>query len=272
MRPSFALQLVWIVCLSYCRPISARDRNRDDPDATKDNGDGTIIGDKQGSLVVHTKSGPVRGWTAKAATGKSVNVWNSIPYARPPLGDLRFRRPQPVDAWRHVLDTRPKPNSCWQISDGFFGNFSGSTMWNANTQRSEDCLYLSIVAPDPPPSNKSAAVIVWIYGGGFYSGTSTLDVYDAKILVSEEGVIFVAMQYRLASLGFLYLDSEQAPGNMGLFDQVAALQWIRDNIAFFGGQPDNVTLFGESAGAASVSMHLLSPLSRNLFKCRNNIA
>lgn len=98
--------------------------------------------------------------------------------------------------------------------------------------------------------------------GGFYSGSATLDVYDHKTLVSEENVILVSMQYRVASLGFLYFGTSDVPGNAGLFDQMMALQWVRDNIAAFGGNPDNVTLFGESAGAVSVSMHLLSPLSR----------
>lgn len=98
--------------------------------------------------------------------------------------------------------------------------------------------------------------------GGFYSGSATLDVYDHKTLVSEENVILVSMQYRVASLGFLYFGTSDVPGNAGLFDQMFALQWVRDNIDAFGGNPDNVTLFGESAGAVSVSLHLLSPLSR----------
>jgi acetylcholinesterase len=201
--------------------------------------------------------------TAVAATGKQVDVWNSIPFGQPPLGDLRFRHPRPMDPWDGIRDTRDMPNSCWQTMDDFFGNFAGSTMWNANTERNEDCLYLSVTVPRPRPKN--AAVMVWIFGGGFVTGSSTLDVYDPKILVSEENIIYVTLQYRVASLGFLYFDQPGAPGNMGMLDQVMALQWIHSNIAFFGGNPNNITLFGESAGAASVSMHLLSPLSRNLF-------
>ena len=215
-------------------------------------------------LIVNTHSGRVRGMTSQSATGKQVDVWNSIPFAQPPVGELRFRHAKPMDPWGDVVrDTRALPNSCWQKIDNFFGNFTGSTMWNANMELSEDCLYLSVTVPRPRPKN--AVVMVWIYGGGFVTGTSTLEVYDPKILVSEENVIFVSIQYRLASLGFLYFDQPGAPGNMGMLDQVAALQWIHSNIVFFGGNPDNITLFGESAGAASVSMHLLSPLSRNLF-------
>ena len=107
--------------------------------------------------------------------------------------------------------------------------------------------------------------MVWIYGGGFWSGTSTLDLYDMRTLAAEENIIMVSFQYRVASLGFLFFDTEDVPGNAGMFDQVMALQWIKDNIDKFGGNPSNITLVGESAGAASISLHLLSPLSRNHF-------
>lgn len=184
------------------------------------------------------------------------------------LGNLRFRKPEPAGRWDEkdpdfILNATKPPNSCYQLIDTLFGDFAGAMMWNANSPLSEDCLYLSVVAPYPRPKN--ASVLIWIFGGGFYSGTSTLDVYDPKILCSEENVIIASMQYRITSLGFLYFGTEDAPGNVGLFDQLLGLQWIHDNIAAFGGNPNNVTLFGESAGAVSVSTHLLSPLSRNLF-------
>lgn len=215
------------------------------------------------SLVVNTLNGAVQGRTVPVPTGKQVDAWSSIPYAKPPVGDLRFSPPEPIDNWKGTLDVQEMPNSCFQALDTYFDNFTGSTMWNANTELSEDCLYLSIVTPRPRPKN--AAVMVWIFGGGFTTGSSTLEVYDPCILVSEENIIYVALQYRLASLGFLYFEDTEASGNVGLLDQVMALKWIRSNIAYFGGNPENITLFGESAGAASVSMHLLSPLSRNLF-------
>nr|QVD39207.1 Acetylcholine esterase [Schistocerca gregaria] len=217
-------------------------------------------------LVVQTTKGKVRGVTLAATTGKLVDVWMGIPYAQKPVGPLRFRHPRPVDRWDtngEILNTTTPPNSCVQIIDTVFGDFPGSVIWNPNTQLSEDCLYINVVAPKPRPRN--AAVMVWIFGGGFYSGTATLDVYDHKTLVSEENVILVSMQYRVASLGFLFFDTSDVPGNAGLFDQLMALQWVHDNIHYFGGNPHNVTLFGESAGAVSVSIHLLSPLSRNLF-------
>lgn len=203
---------------------------------------------------------------------------------------MRFRHPRPAEKWEGILNATKPPNSCVQIVDTVFGDFVGAQIWNPNTELSEDCLYINVVAPRPRPTN--AAVMLWIFGGkysfiishtnqskvfqpniifvclllffagGFYSGTATLDVYDHKTLVSEENVIMVSMQYRVASLGFLYFGTPDVPGNSGMFDQVMALQWVHDNIAAFGGNPDNVTLFGESAGAVSVSMLLLSPLSR----------
>lgn len=119
-------------------------------------------------------------------------------------------------------------------------------MWNPNTELSEDCLYVNVVVPRPRPKN--AVVMLWIFGGGFYSGTSTLDVYDHRTLAAEENVVIVSMQYRVASLGFLYLGTPDAPGNSGLFDQNLALRWVRDNIHRFGGDPNKICLFGESAG------------------------
>ncbi|XP_022258738.1 acetylcholinesterase-like isoform X1 [Limulus polyphemus] len=136
-------------------------------------------------------------------------------------------------------------------------------MWNSKTPLSEDCLYLNIWVPHPQPQN--ATVMVWIHGGGFYCGSSTLYVYDGGILTSEENVIVVSINYRVGSLGFLYFNRSDAPGNVGLFDQLMALEWINKNIVHFGGDSGKVTIFGASAGASSVSLHLLSPLSKGLF-------
>ena len=109
---------------------------------------------------------------------RDVDVWYGIPYAQPPVGDLRFRHPRPPEAWKEVKETTKLPNSCVQIVDNMFPGFQGSEMWNANTPKTEDCLYLNVAVPRPHPRN--SAVLVWIYGGGFYSGTSTLDVYDPR--------------------------------------------------------------------------------------------
>ncbi|KAF6026542.1 BCHE [Bugula neritina] len=109
------------------------------------------------------------------------------------------------------------------------------------------------------------AIMVWIYGGGFYSGSSTLDIYDGRYLAASQNVIVVSMQYRLGILGFLNLESEEAPGNMALFDQLMGLQWVQDNAEYLYGDKNNVTIMGESAGSVSVSLHLISAKSRNLF-------
>ncbi|KAF5306664.1 hypothetical protein FQA39_LY08853 [Lamprigera yunnana] len=214
-------------------------------------------------LIIATNKGKVRGVTETAHTGQKVDMWLGIPYAKKPLDDLRFQATVPAKKWRGVLDTTTWPNVCVQTEDTFFGNFSGAKMWLPNRPVSEDCLYLNVIVPKPRPHN--ATVMVWIYGGGFYSGSSTLEIYDPKVFVAEQNVIIVSMQYRLASLGFLYFGTSDAPGNVGFLDQVMALQWVHDNIANFGGNPNDVTIFGESAGSGSVSLHLLSPLSRSFF-------
>lgn len=188
----------------------------------------------------------------------------SIPYAQPPLGALRYRHPRPAEKWSGILNATHQPNSCVQIVDTTFGDFVGADMWNPNTPMSEDCLYVNVFVPHPRP--KKSPVMIWIYGGGFFQGTATLDVYDYKTLATEENIILVSLQYRVANLGFLYLGTPDAPGNVGLFDQNLALRWVHDNIHHFGGDPSRVTLFGESAGAVSVSLHLLSPMSRDLFQ------
>ncbi|CAH1728832.1 unnamed protein product [Chironomus riparius] len=221
-------------------------------------------GDDSDPLIVTTDKGKVRGLTLTSSTGRKVDAWLGIPYAQAPVGALRFRHPRPVEKWQGVFNATKPPNSCVQIVDTVFGDFPGALMWNPNTELSEDCLYINVVVPRPRPKN--SVVMLWIFGGGFYSGTSTLDVYDHRTLAAEENVIVVSMQYRVASLGFLYLGTPDAPGNSGLFDQNLALRWVRDNIHRFGGDPNKICIFGESAGAVSVSMHLLSPLSRDLFQ------
>uniref|UniRef100_A0A131Z4S3 Carboxylic ester hydrolase n=1 Tax=Rhipicephalus appendiculatus TaxID=34631 RepID=A0A131Z4S3_RHIAP len=224
--------------------------------------------DQVETVVVETASGPVKGFIAQSPLGKTVHVFYGIPYAKPPTGQRRFDRAESIEEpWTDVFDATVKPNSCFQVLDTLYGNFSGSVMWNANTEMSEDCLKLNVWTPGPPSSSggRPLAVLVWIYGGGFYSGTSTLDVYDARTLVSEENVVVVSMNYRVASLGFLSFGNETLPGNAGLYDQYLALKWVRENVAAFGGDPDRVTLFGESAGAVSVGLHVLSPLSGSLF-------
>ncbi|XP_077288584.1 acetylcholinesterase-like isoform X2 [Arctopsyche grandis] len=155
-------------------------------------------------------------------------------------------------------------------------------MWNPNTNISEDCLYLNIWVPQrlrirhhqdkPLVDLPKVPVLVWIYGGGYMSGTTTLDIYDADIMAATSDVIVASMQYRVGAFGFLYLNkyfpenSEETPGNMALWDQALAIKWIKANAAAFGGDPELITLFGESAGGGSVSLHLISPVTRGLVK------
>jgi len=223
-----------------------------------------MVGGDQGQLVVETTAGLVRGERKKSDLGKEVDVWSSIPYAEAPVGNRRFLPPIPKRSWTGQKDVRTVANTCVQIEGESFGNFSGEKMWLPNSPLSEDCLYLGIVRPVVRRMER-IPVMVWIYGGSFYSGTYTLDLYDPKVLAGEEEVMVVSIQYRVASLGFLYLGKDSVEGNAGLLDQLLALKWIKNNIIMFGGDPDRITLFSESAGSASVGFHLLSPLSRDLF-------
>ncbi|XP_009458843.1 PREDICTED: cholinesterase-like, partial [Nipponia nippon] len=196
------------------------------------------------------------------AGANHVTAFLGIPYAEPPLGHLRFRPPRPARPWHGVLDASSHHHACYQAVDTMFPGFGGSEMWNPNREMSEDCLYLNVWVPVPRPS-AAVPVLVWIYGGGFYSGAASLDVYDGRYLAAAEGVVVVSMNYRVGALGFLALPGHpEAPGNVGLLDQRLALRWVRDNVGAFGGDAGAVTLFGESAGAASVGLHLLSTPSR----------
>lgn len=181
-----------------------------------------------------------------------------------------------MEPWQGVLPANTLPNSCFQERYEYFPGFEGEEMWNPNTNVSEDCLYLNIWVPQRVRlrhhggERRPVPVLVWIYGGGYMSGTSTLDVYNADMVAATSDVIVASMQYRVGAFGFLFLppgarpDPEDAAGNMGLWDQALAIRWIKENIAAFGGDPDLISLFGESAGAGSVSLHLLSPVTRGL--------
>uniref|UniRef100_A0A1I7VPP9 Carboxylic ester hydrolase n=1 Tax=Loa loa TaxID=7209 RepID=A0A1I7VPP9_LOALO len=201
-------------------------------------------------LVTLHDGSPLFGREVHAENGKLVTEFLGIPFAEPPVGQLRFRKPKPKQPWRTPFNATTMPNACMQSLDTYFGDFEGATMWNSNVPVSEDCLYLNLIIPGQINRNARLPVMVWIYGGGF----------------CEENVIFVAMNYRVSVFGFLYMGREEAPGNMGLWDQLLALKWVRKNIDLFGGDPNQVTLFGESAGAAAVSMHLLSPRSSPYFQ------
>uniref|UniRef100_A0A3Q1HDI2 Carboxylic ester hydrolase n=1 Tax=Anabas testudineus TaxID=64144 RepID=A0A3Q1HDI2_ANATE len=231
---------------------------------------GTISLSAPDNLIINTENGKVQG-KLLSVPGGNVRAFLGIPYGKPPTGKLRFRAPEPAESWEGVKDATKFPNSCYQIPDTSLPGFQGAEMWNPNTPLSEDCLYLNVWSPHFNKTQRQlsppVAVLVWIYGGGFVMGTSSLDIYDGRFLSKSEGVVVVSMNYRLGPLGFLSLpDNKNIRGNAGLQDQRLALQWVANNIAAFGGDPTKVTIFGESAGSLSVAFHLLSPGSQSLFQ------
>jgi len=193
----------------------------------------------------------------------SVSMFKGVPFAAPPVGDLRWKAPQPAPNWSGVRQADKFGSPCLQTN--VFGD-----IYFRDAQPSEDCLTLDIWIPAKPASAK-IPVIVWFYGGGFVAGSASEPRYDGENL-AKKGVIIVNPNYRLGVFGFFShpeLSKESgrnASGNYGLLDQVAALQWVVKNIAAFGGDPQNITIAGESAGSLSVSALMASPLSRNLFQ------
>ncbi len=203
--------------------------------------------------LVELTDGPIRGWIEDG-----VQQFVGIPYAAPPVGGLRWQPPRAPRRWQVPYDATEFRNVCAQNCDHARFGFDSE---------SEDCLYLNVFAPEHVDPAKPCPVIVWIPGGGLIIGGST--GYDASKLVIEGEVIVVTFNYRVNIFGFFShpaLNTEgHARGNYGFMDQQFALQWVRDNIAKFGGDPDNVTIGGESAGGVSVWGHLASPKSAGLF-------
>ncbi|CAH2084434.1 unnamed protein product [Euphydryas editha] len=203
---------------------------------------------------VKISDGILEGEKVKNEYGGTYYSFKGIPYAKPPLGDLRFKAPQPVEPWDGIRNSSKFGPIAYQNDVYVTKTISGQ----------EDCLYLNVYTPDLVPDNP-LAVMVWIHGGGYISGSGNDDIYGPEFLIRKD-VVLVTFNYRLGILGFLSLETEDIPGNAGMKDQVAALRWVQNNIKNFGGDPNNVTIFGESAGAASVSYHLISPMSAGLFK------
>ncbi|CAN7937248.1 unnamed protein product [Ixodes hexagonus] len=199
-------------------------------------------------------------------TNRSVDAFLGIPYATPPVGALRYARPKPPQPWKpYVLQATAKSPACVQ-----FVPSNSLPGWVAKgIRQSEDCLYLNVWTPDRHAAKTALkSVLVWIHGGGLNYGSASMDLYDGTVLAAVGDVVVVSMNYRLGSFGFLTLGKGGEPslGNQGLLDQVLALKWVREHIASFGGDPEKVTIFGESAGAWSINYHALSPLARSLFK------
>lgn len=206
--------------------------------------------------TVQTQSGPVKG-----TTSGTVTAFKGIPYAAPPVGQNRWRAPQPVAAWKGVRDASRFAADCAQAP---FPPDAAPIM----TTPSENCLYLNVWRPQNAKAGARLPVMVWIHGGGFVNGGGSPGVYSGASF-ARDGVVFVNLNYRLGRFGFFAhsaLEKEGYGGNFGFLDQIAALKWVQRNIARFGGDPAQVTVAGESAGGMSMHMLLQSPLARGLFE------
>lgn len=202
-----------------------------------------------GSLTVQTQYGPVQG-----SENAGVISWKGIPYAAPPVNDLRFQSPRPPTPWSNTKVTTSWAAGCPQNCD--------LPPHTCPPQTSEDCLYLNVFAPANNTGN--IATMVWLHGGHFDQGAGGCDLYDATTMVQTGNVVIVTLSYRLGVLGWI-ATYDGLTGNYGFQDQLLAMNWVKNNIARFGGDPTQVTLFGQSAGGTSLRAHLISPYSKGLF-------
>jgi para-nitrobenzyl esterase len=212
---------------------------------------------------VRVEQGLLSGTTGDSA---DVRVYRGIPFAAPPVGNLRWKAPQPPAAWQGVRQAAEFSNACWQTQYS-----AAAAIYQAKLPPlSEDCLYLNIWTPAKSAKDK-LPVMLWIHGGAFTRGFGGSQAYNGEVL-ARKGAVIVTINYRLGVFGFfahpeLTAESAQhASGNYALLDQIAALQWVQKNIAAFGGDPGRVTIFGESAGSWAVNALMASPLSKGLFQ------
>lgn len=214
---------------------------------------------------IKTKSGSVEG---VLSSNGEVSIFKGIPFAAPPVGPLRWKAPQPAEPWKGTLHADHFSKNCMQKLVHEFLPWTKEFMLVNDV--SEDCLYLNIWTPAKSATEK-LPVYVYIYGGAFTSGAGDVSIYDGEHL-AEKGLIVVNMNYRLGVFGFLAhpeLTAESphhSSGNYAFLDQLAALQWVKENIAAFGGDPEHVTIGGQSAGAVSVGLQVVSPLTKGLFR------
>ncbi len=199
---------------------------------------------------------------AATTTGASI-AWKGVRYAAPPIGDLRWRAPEPPQRWTDVADATQYGHVCPQPVDPRIPIDLGAP-------QGEDCLTLNVWASSDTAAGDRKPVMVWVHGGAYILGSASQPLYDGRVLAGDGEVIVVTVNYRLGALGFLDLSEFNGPrrrfdSNLGLRDVLAALHWVRDNIAAFGGDPDRVTLFGESAGAGIITTLLTSPAAEGLF-------
>lgn len=214
--------------------------------------------------MAKTKAGLVSG---VEIPGKDMTVFKGIPFAAPPVGELRWKEPQPVEPWEGVRKAEAFTPAAWQAMHEK-GSFYDREWENPPFECSEDCLYLNVWTPAKSPEEK-LPVAVWIYGGGFMSGFAHEREFDGEAFAGKN-VVFVSINYRLHVFGYLAhpdLENENGKsGNYGVLDQIAAVKWVHDNIAAFGGDPENVMVFGQSAGAGSTIALFCSPLMKGMMQ------
>ncbi|KAB0797807.1 hypothetical protein PPYR_08800 [Photinus pyralis] len=205
-------------------------------------------------LKVRVKQGELRGTEKRTWGSRSYVAFYGIPYAEPPVGSRRFQAPVPAKGWNGVLNATTPGHICPQ-RDMFINDVT--------IRGNENCLFLNVYTPKIN-SQQLLPVIVYIHGGGFMADSGDPRLYGPDILLDKD-LVYVTMNYRIGALGFLSLEDDVLPGNNGLKDQNLALRWVKENIAAFEGNPSKITIFGNSAGGASVYHHILSPLSKGLF-------
>jgi len=210
---------------------------------------------KQSSYLiqVNTAEGPVRG-----AAEEGLAIFRGVPFASPPIGSLRFKAPMPPAVRSEVLDATAPAAICPQLPSRL-----SVVLGEQGGRHDEDCLQLTIWSP--LPVTKRRPVVVWIHGGAFGSGGGALPWYDGTKLARENDIVVVALNYRLGALGFLCRPG-LVDGNMGLLDQIRALEWLKENVASFGGDPEQITVMGQSAGGISIACMLALPAARALFR------
>ncbi|XP_078603964.1 neuroligin-4, X-linked-like [Branchiostoma floridae x Branchiostoma japonicum] len=220
-----------------------------------------VVSDGQ-AVDVSTTLGPIRGFATTMDDGTVLNTFLGVPFAAPPTGNLRFRPPQPHQGWTDVYDATRFGPACLQYPRSATTSVIPYDPSLDDINVSEDCLNLNVYGPQVSGSDPLLPVMLYFHGGAHVAGANKRQ--DGSLL-AQKGVIMVITNYRLGALGFFSTGDSTAPGNYGLLDQLEAMKWVRENIRAFGGSPDRVTIFGESSGAASTSLHLLSPLSRGYF-------
>ncbi|XP_013134275.1 PREDICTED: neuroligin 4-like [Papilio polytes] len=205
------------------------------------------------NVALQLRQGKLRGLEKKLRNGTTYYSFKGIPYASPPVGKLRFKAPLPPEPWQGTRDAFEHGPICPQV-EPYVGQCN---------LKNEDCLYLNVYTKTLE-RNAKVPVMVYIHGGAYLYGSGNDDIHGPEFLLQHD-ITLVTFNYRLEALGFLCLDTPEIPGNAGMKDQVAALRWVQENIEKFGGDPNNVTIFGESAGGTSVTYHLLSSMSNGLF-------